>query len=615
MKSFDPSFSSIDQLQAFPKYAAYLLSYKLDDYCQLQLSLSAEIDIPVFKYIQVLPEAERLTLTRQSINEFLSCISQNKAAHYIETSMDRWKQNQMNVVDRDAIKADDINLIAYLRKKLLLHFIPAYTKDPEEIITLFKEIDFFQTTLTTIASNTYIDLLKNRLEEHSHFIQKVNETIPGAIYVYDWKEDKGVYSNHKLPTIIGYSQAELNEMGGDAIKQLIHPDDQEHLYNQLRTIKKATDGETISTRYRVREKNGNYRWVAAYEAVFKRKDDGSVWQTIGITLDIENEQKAIAEKQRLIKSLSRSEALYKKAEEIANMGNWVWYVKRGKLEWTDQLYRIYGLEPQSEEITIERFLSFVHPEDYQFVKAGVDELTRNDNLEYTFRIITSDGTVKWLRSLAHVIYDKAGAVSTIIGIEQDVTEKEELIHRLRQSEKLYKQAQSLAHLGSWSFDLLTKEISWSEELYAIYEREPGAPLTPEEWYQWLDPKEKERVDAEFAKAIEGKKALETIHQIRLPNGKVKTLHRRGEVILDTAGRPFKLVGTTQDITEQIQVQSELKESQTFIRKITDATPSIIATYNINTGSYTFISEGVEKLLGYTTGEVMEKGTAFFLDII
>jgi PAS domain-containing protein len=113
-----------------------------------------------------------------------------------------------------------------------------------------------------------------------------------------------------------------------------------------------------------------------------------------------------AENQSLLKRLSRSDALYKKAEEIANMGNWVWYVKKNKLEWTDQLYRIYGLEPQSEEITIERFLSFVHPDDRDFVKTGVDELSRESNLDYTFRIITGSGSEKWLRSIAHVIKDK-----------------------------------------------------------------------------------------------------------------------------------------------------------------------------------------------------------------
>ena len=76
-----------------------------------------------------------------------------------------------------------------------------------------------------------------------------------------------------------------------------------------------------------------------------------------------------------------------------------------------------------------------------------------------------------------------------------------------------------------------------------------------------------------------------------------------------------MIGTTQDITDEYRIQQELRESQMFIRKITDATPSIIASYNVNTGKYVFISEGLEKLLGYNTEEVIEKGIGFFVNIV
>src|SRR5881275_3245370 len=76
-----------------------------------------------------------------------------------------------------------------------------------------------------------------------------------------------------------------------------------------------------------------------------------------------------------------------------------------------------------------------------------------------------------------------------------------------------------------------------------------------------------------------------------------------------------MLGTTQDVTGEYQRQQELKENQMFIRKITDATPSIIASYNVNTGEYVFISEGLEQLLGYSTTLVMENGLSFFTDII
>lgn len=729
-------------LKTLPAFARFLLEQKLDDYCRTQIDFSRDLDLPLLKFFQNLSEEESFALTKKAATEYLTCLAEGKAGAYIAASMERWKTNHLPIVDRNAVATEDITMVNYLRKKTALHFVPAFSQQPGEILALVAELDYFLTEAIAAATNTYVDLLKERIEEHSHLVKKVNETIPGAVYVFDTKKYRGIYSNNKLPAIIGYEQQELNTLGESAIPSLVHPQDQESLQRQLKTMLNAKDGETHLCKYRIRTKEGGYKWLANYESVFKRDEDGSAAQTIGITLDIDNEEKAVAEKQKLIRTLTRSEATYKKAEEIANMGNWVWYVKRNKLEWTDQLYRIYGLPPQSEEITVERFLSLVHPDDRERVAAAVDELLRADKLDYTFRILTPDGKLKWLRSLSHVIRDKEGRMSTVMGIEQDVTEKqaliakleesqnlykqaqelaqmgnfswnlqtgdvfwsdevykiyerpcgetvrfedafapivdehkakvqaaiqeavtsgkgqsigyairkkdgalryinlhtdvqltedksvacifgtvqdvtekEELIERLQQSEKLYKQAQSMALLGNWSVDLLTNKITWSDELYAIYEIEKGAQPSMDKWYSYVEPEERERVQTEFRRVMEEGKALDITHAIVLPNGKRKILHRKGEIVYDQSGKAVRMIGTTQDVTEQWEVQTELQESQNFIRKITDATPSIITTYNVHTGEYTFVSEGLHKLLGYHTHEVYEKGTAFFYEIL
>ncbi len=732
----------LNNLQHLPAYAGFLLAEKMDDFCRFLLSESATMAIPMMKFFSALPAGEQDAIIRQSVTDLLTFLSRNDAAGYISVSNQRWIANHLVFIKRHEVVAEDITLVFALRKKSLLQFILHFTQQPSEIVNLVKEIDVFLNESLTVATNTYIELLKETLQEHSHFIEKVAETIPGAIHVFDAKEYRGVYSNKKLPSVIGYSQEELNQLGKEAIAQLIHPDDQDNLRRQREVMQGLNDGEVNLCKYRVKTRDGSYRWLAAYEAVFRRADDGTVKETIGITLNIDNEQNALQQNQSLIKSLSRSEALYKKAEEIANMGNWVWYVKRNRLEWTDQLYRIYGLAPQSETVTIDRFLSFVHPDDREQVQQGIDNIYTEEQHDYTFRIQTGDGTVKWLRSIAQVIRGKDGAVSTVVGIEQDVTEREKLvsrleesqqlykqaqelarmgnfswevatgdvfwsdevykiyglapgtkvrfddafspivpeyrqqveaaigevmttrqgvsvsyaikagdgttkfvslhtdvrlndkgevgsvvgtvqditdkellIERLQESEKLYKQAQALAHLGNWIYDLEDGSAVWSDELYKVYEMPAGQPLTFEEWRQYLDEDDWHRLNEQFERAVSEKKPIDLIHAIRMPGGRRKMLHRRGEVIFNADGRPVKVMGTSQDVTEQLRVQAELAESQTFIRKITDATPSIIATYNIGSGQYTFVSEGVEKLLGYKISEVLQGGVGFFMDKI
>lgn len=855
---------SLEQLTHLPTFAQYLLQHRLHDFVDLQLRLSEEIDLPMMQFLKALTQEQLEELALNGAIEFLSYLAENKARLQIEHSIRQWKDNQLPILRKEEIVADDITMLNYLRKKAFLHFIPDYCDATDQMIELIDEIDLFLTCSETALTNTYINLLKTRISDDSLLIEKVNDTIPGAVYVFDVQQFKGVYSNHKLGSIIGYPQNELNQLAEASIGDLIHPDDQAGMMEHIQRLKSAKDGEIRIFKYRIKDRHGNYRWLANHESIFKRDEQGEVLHTIGITLDIDKEertalalrenenlrkqaesithighytwdvatnelkwsdelyriygftpeketidfsvierfnhpedmsiireetQRAVAnktsfdfhyriitrdgiektlhalgnvlfdqfgepkqvlgtvqdvtEKQNLIRKLSHNESIYKQAEELANMGNWSLDLSTNKLQWTDQLYRIYGMQPQSGEMTIDRFLSFVHPEDRQYVANGIEDMAQENILDYTFRIITADGKTKILRSVAQVQKDQNGKPIMVVGTERDVTEKQNLITSLRKSEKLYKQAQALAHvgnwswdiisnqiewsdelyriyglepqsqilafddyvayihpddrddvrsqiahaleskepwsfthkvvrqsgevrivyatgevladekgkpymmvgtaqdvterqtlidrlqeserlfkqaqalahLGSWSLDLKTKQFSWSEEMYRIYELPVDTRLTFDEWVGHLHADERDEAVRYYENCVREKKLYDRIHRIILSNGKIKTIHRKGDLIFDEKGEPVKMVGTTQDVTEDHRVQQELKDNQTFIQKITDATPSIIASYNVNTGRYVFISEGLEKLLGYERQRVMEEGVNFFIGLV
>jgi PAS domain S-box-containing protein len=736
VKTKPETTTSLNHLYYLPQYAQYLLLHRLDDMARFQIDFSEGMSIPLLKFFEKLSREQLFELTKKALTKLLTNLSENNARLQIEESLQQWQEGLLPVISKNDIVAEDITLITYLRKRTFLQFITDYSPDVEQAINVVKEIDLFLSESETASTNFYINLLKETISESSHLIEKVNNTIPGAVYVFDLAGFKGIYSNNKLAAIIGYDQDELNRLGENALDQLIHPDDKEGIKHNMALLDSAGDGEVRIYRYRVKDKKGNYHWLANYESVFKRDEKGKVIQTIGITLNVDNEEKIsdalrqnetlheqaealthlgsytwdvktnglkwsdelyriygldpakdtitfelagsfnapgetpnvrkeyeqaiarkesfdfyyrinakdgqlkilhargkmrldkngevetiigtaqdVTEKQMLISKLRQNESIYKQAEELANMGNWSWDIINNKLEWTDQLYRIYGLQPQSEEITLERFLSFVHPDDREYVSKGVDTLLKETLVDYTFRIITADGKTKILRSVAQVQKNEKGEPVLAIGTERDTTEKQTLIDKLKQSEGLYKQAQALAHLGNWSFDIQANSYTWSDEMYRIYEIERGADISFEDWKNFIHPADKEEVLLYFEECLQQKKNYDKSHRIVLKNGKIKIIHRKGEFIVDSKGNAIKMIGTTQDVTEEYRIQQELKDNQTFIRKITDATPSIIASYNINTGKYVFISEGLQKLLGYDPDEVMAKGVAFFAGII
>ena len=855
---------SLRNLKYLPSFAAYILNHKLKDFVRLQIKLSRELNVPLLKALAHLNEEQIEALSTATSTEFLNYISENKAEQLIEKSMAQWASNTLPTIDKYDISADDITQITYIRKQNFLNFIPEYCSSTEQAIELVKEIDLISLESETRSTNFYINLLKQRIEENTHFIEKIAQTTPSAIYVFDVENYKGIYSNQKLGAILGYTQDELNMLGSEAIQSLIHPEDKNTINEKIESLKNGKEGGIVTYDFRIKNKQGVYKWVRSYESVFKRDEYGKVLQTIGITLDIDKEKKTakaleandkryrqaeaithignyewdlktgmlewseelyriygmepsyqpfkssviekynhpedgpevskiishsintlkpfdfyyriilddgtqkilhargeifkdkdnraervlgtaqdVTEKQTLIGQLRNKEALYKQAEELANMGNWSWDMTTKKLEWTDQLYRIYGLEPQSEQMNMEKFLSFVHPEDKDYVKEGIDLFYKENYLDFTFRIVTRDGKTKTLRSIAQVQKDKNGKPVSVVGTERDTTEKQNLIDRLKNSEQLYKQAQSLAHvgnwtwnidsdivmwsdelyriyglepqsepisyeryisfihpddrekvlsqiqiardskkswefthriinakgqerileatgevitdkdgkvqmmlgtaqditerqilieklqesekhfkqaqnlarIGNWSMDLKTMKYVWSDEMYNIYELEKGTGISLKLWEDYIHPDDHDEVMRYFEESVQNLKPYDKVHRIVLLSGKIKTIHRKGEFISDEKGQAIKMLGTTQDVTEEYRIQQELKENQMFIRKITDATPSIIASYNINTGKYVFISEGLEKLLGYSTDLVMEKGVEFFAEIM
>jgi diguanylate cyclase (GGDEF)-like protein/PAS domain S-box-containing protein len=130
-----------------------------------------------------------------------------------------------------------------------------------------------------------------------------------------------------------------------------------------------------------------------------------------------------SEEVRVHEELRRSQARLLEAQQLARIGSWEWDVGAGVVTWTDELFRIYGLEPQSFEPTYEHFLERVHPDD----RAAVDERNRrafadHQPFEDVKRVLRPDGSVFLMRTQGEVITDPAGEVVRMIGVCEDVTD-------------------------------------------------------------------------------------------------------------------------------------------------------------------------------------------------
>jgi PAS domain S-box-containing protein len=181
-------------------------------------------------------------------------------------------------------------------------------------------------------------------------------------------------------------------------------------------------------------------------------------------------------------------------------------------------------------------------------------------------------------------------------------------------QNLFEQNQKLAKIGNWVWDLKKNFITWSKEIYRIYEI-PGGRLTEIDLASYNHPEDAEKVKQQMEISKKMKTPHDFFYRILLPDSREKTVHAIGEVITNSMGEAETMFGTLQDITDQKKIQKELEENQFFVSKITELTPSIIGVYNIHTGEYLFINQAIQNLLGYDRDMALKQGVQFFIDIM
>jgi PAS domain S-box-containing protein len=113
------------------------------------------------------------------------------------------------------------------------------------------------------------------------------------------------------------------------------------------------------------------------------------------------------------------------------------------------------------------------------------------------------------------------------------------------------EAQELAHLGSWEWEIESDRVTWSRELYRVFGVDPRAgPLTFAKYLARIHPADREAVRDEVERVLEIRRPFEILHRIVLDDGEERVVHGRGRLVLDATGAPVRMVGTAQDVTER-----------------------------------------------------------------
>lgn len=239
------------------------------------------------------------------------------------------------------------------------------------------------------------------------------------------------------------------------------------------------------------------------------------------------------------------------ALESARIGLWSWDGSTRRVRWATSMERLGGLEPGTFSGTLDEAVSFVHPDDRDLVAERLNAVTRGSapaGLRY--RLVRADGDVRWVDNRSLRLDD-----GSLIGISIDVTEQREVEEELRNREAEARLALDAGGMGTWRWNRVTGEVSWSPELEAMYGYERGTfPSTFEAFVELIHPDDREHVLEAMRAIVEHGGEIAHEHRIVLPSGEVRWTEGRGHEIPGTDGREW--IGIGVDITSRKEAETE-----------------------------------------------------------
>jgi PAS domain S-box-containing protein len=386
---------------------------------------------------------------------------------------------------------------------------------------------------------------EEELKKEKEVLDKIFDNIPVMIGFIGNDGDVKLV-NPEWERTIGWKLKELQEQDVDIFAEA-YPD---QLYRQevLDFVAEAS-GEWVDLKIRVRDG----RVIDAACAVVHLSDGTRV----AIARDI-------TERKRAEEALRRSEDRIRLI--IDTIPTMAWTLRPdGIVDFVNQRWLDY-----TGEVEIEDTNRTVHPEDLPGVtEKWLKNMAAEEPSESELRIRRADGEYRWFLVRTAPLRDEGGNLVKWYGVSTDIEDLKRAEEALKESQRRLEEAQRIAHVGHWERDLETRRITWSNEIYCIL----GLPLERDsprtEWLDAVHPEDRPRLSVAIEEMLRGDRRLDMEFRILRPNREVRFLHSQGDVIRDERGRPVRMFGTAQDITERKLAEDSLREALLEINRLKD----------------------------------------------
>ncbi|MEA3371526.1 MAG: PAS domain-containing protein, partial [Campylobacterota bacterium] len=375
--------------------------------------------------------------------------------------------------------------------------------------------------------------------DENKFLELIEQLPNMAVQGYD-RERKVIYWNSASEVVYGYTKEEAL---GKKLEDLIIPD-----FMRNAVIEGVENwyekGEAIpSSELQLQHKDGSGVYVYSSHIILYEDTDKPEM----FCLDVDLSQQKNQEKELV----SLNERM-----ELALLGNsdalWDWNILTNDIYYSPRWKEMLGYSDDElpNEFTV--WQGKMHQDDVENTLQDVQKHLsgESDFMDSTLRLRCKDESWIWVRCRAKAIFDEDGQAVRMIGTNTDITKDKEFELKYQEQTQMLKDSQRITKIGSWKLDLVENSLSWSDEIYRMFEIDSQTLPSYELFLDSIHPQDRVSVNEAYSKSLEDKKPYEIMHRLLLKNAKVRYVREQCETEFDAEGNPLVSVGTVQDITEQ-----------------------------------------------------------------
>jgi PAS domain S-box-containing protein len=282
-------------------------------------------------------------------------------------------------------------------------------------------------------------------------------------------------------------------------------------------------------------------------ALYSREPGGPTPQLQDVIEQMTHLAAVAIERQRAVEQLEAEQELLDLAQKSARAMAFDWNIQQEVNVWSPEQEALYGLPPGSFDGTYQSWKKLIYAPDWPLVVDAIKHAHETGNVAAEFRVMWPDGSLHWLSTNGRMFFDDGGEPVRMVGFTSDVTRRKLVEEDLRRSEAFLGQAQQLSRTGSFSWRVATDEITWSEELYRIYEFDPGMNLTFELIRKRVHPEDLTLYEKMVEQARNGSEDFEWQYRLLMPDQSIKYMHAVARATRDQAGQ-LEYIAAVRDVT-------------------------------------------------------------------